>query len=73
MKRCYGSGPDEDCGDCYLKSACYSRFMADKEYSNAELTEIYHRANNTEIGKSVPITTQRVFTAMRECLRMKRK
>ena len=34
-------------------------------FTDAELTEIYNRANGITGGKSPPITTQRIFTAMR--------
>lgn len=71
MKTCYGTGPDANCGDCYLKSACYARFMSKKRYTDKELTKIYNQANNIAEGKSPPITTERIFAAMRYCLLFK--
>ena len=34
-------------------------------FTDEELTEIYNRANGITDGKAPPITTQRIFTAMR--------
>ena len=36
-----------------------------KEYTNQELTEIYNRANNITEGKRPPISTEKIFAAMR--------
>jgi hypothetical protein len=36
-----------------------------RKFTDAELTEIYCAANNIPAGKSPPITTQRIFAAMR--------
>lgn len=36
--------------------------------SDEELTKIYNNANNIGEGKSPPITTERIFKAMRACL-----
>lgn len=35
------------------------------EISDVELTEVYDRANGIPKGKRPPITTQRIFAAMR--------
>lgn len=34
-------------------------------FSDEQLTEIYNKANGIEGGKNPPITTQRIFAAMR--------
>lgn len=34
-------------------------------YTNEELTKIYNEANNIPPGKSPPISTERIFNAMR--------
>ena len=39
--------------------------MKDKEYTDKELTTIYNTANAIPEGKAPPITTQKIFTAMR--------
>jgi len=36
-----------------------------KEYTNQELTEIYNRANDIPEGKRPPISTEKIFAAMR--------
>ena len=38
------------------------------EVTNAELTEIYNKANGHAGGKLKPITTATIFAAMRACL-----
>ena len=37
-------------------------------YSDADLTKIYNEANGIDITRHNPITTERIFKAMRECL-----
>jgi hypothetical protein len=36
-----------------------------RTYTDAELTEIYKKANGEFEGKAYPITTQKIFAAMR--------
>lgn len=43
----------------------FDRGSRPRTYTDAELTEIYNRANGIAEGKAPPITTQRVFNAMR--------
>ena len=43
-------------------------WMPPRTYTDAELTEIYNRANGIPEGKAPPITTQRIFNAMRAML-----
>ena len=37
-------------------------------YSDADLTKIYNEANGLDPKRHNPITTERIFKAMRECL-----
>ena len=39
--------------------------------SDEELIKIYNNANSIPKGKAPPITTERIFTAMRYCLNYK--
>lgn len=39
--------------------------MIDEELTDEELTAIYNEANGIPFGKTPPITTKRIFTAMR--------
>ena len=39
-----------------------------QNFSDEELVKIYNNANNIPKGKAPPITTERIFTAMRYCL-----
>jgi len=38
--------------------------------SDAELTEIYNKANGLDPKRHSPITTERIFNAMRACLKL---
>ena len=40
------------------------------QLTDEELTKMYNAANNIPDGKSPPITTQRIFLAMREAYRL---
>jgi len=42
--------------------------MPARTFTDAELTEIYNKANGIADGKAPPITTQRIFSAMRAML-----
>lgn len=42
-----------------------------RTFTDDELTEIYNRANGITDGKAPPITTQRIFAAMRAMLELK--
>ena len=44
-----------------------------RELSDAELTKIYNDANGIGAGKSPPISTQKIFTAMRAVAKAQRK
>lgn len=42
-----------------------------RDYTNKELTEIYCKANGIPEGKAPPITTEKIFVAMRAMLNLK--
>ena len=41
--------------------------------TNEDLTRLYNEANGIPEGKAPPITTERIFTAMRACLTISAK
>ena len=41
--------------------------------NDEQLTEIYNKANGIEAGKNPPITTERIFAAMREAVKQERE
>ena len=71
--KCFGTGPDSDCTGCSFRQRCYFAYENSKKYSDAELTDIYNKANDIPPGKASPITTERIFKAMRYCIEMNKK